>query len=98
MKNETGYVINNNGKYIEPAVYSRRLKRLLKKAELPDIRYHDLRHTFAGRALEIGMDVKTLSELLGHASVSTTLNLYGHSLSEHKRNEIERLAQIFSPS
>lgn len=98
MKNETGYVINNNGKYIEPAVYSRRLKRLLKKSELPDIRYHDLRHTFAGRALEIGMDVKTLSELLGHASVSTTLNLYGHSLPEHKQHEIERLAQIFSPS
>ena len=54
-----------------------------------------MRHTFATRALEIGIDPKTLSELLGHSSVGITLNLYGHSLDEHKKKEIERLGKIY---
>lgn len=54
------------------------LKILLKKAGLPSIRFHDLRHTFATMALEYGMDVKTLSVTIGHMSAKTTLNVYSH--------------------
>ena len=55
-----------------------RLKTLLKQAELPLIRFHDLRHTFATMALENGMDIKTLSAMIGHVSAETTLNIYSH--------------------
>ena len=98
MQKKEGFVINNNGKYVEPAVYRRRYKQLLELAEIDYITYHAIRHTFAVRALELGVDVKTLSELLGHSTVSTTLNYYGHSLPEHKRNQIELIGSLFSQS
>lgn len=50
-----------------------------------------LRHTFATRCIELGVDVKTLSEILGHANVSTTLNTYVHSSMERKREQLEKL-------
>lgn len=59
------------------SAYSR-LKTLLKQAGLPDIRFHDLRHTFAILSLQNGMDVKTLSAMLGHVSAVTTLDIYTH--------------------
>ncbi len=55
-----------------------RLKTLLRHADLPMIRFHDLRHTFATMALENGMDVKTLSATIGHVSAATTLDIYSH--------------------
>ena len=96
MNKDSKYVLNYNGRIIEPRSYTRRFKRLLKEAGIEDMGYHSTRHTFATRALEIGMDPKTLSELLGHASVGITLNLYAHSLDEHKKKEIERLGKLYS--
>ena len=55
-----------------------RLKTLLKQAGLPDIRFHDLRHTFATHALASGVDAKTLSGILGHTNASFTLDTYTH--------------------
>ena len=52
---------------------------------------HSLRHTFATRAIEAGMDVRTLSEILGHSQVSLTLQLYAHSSMETKQKEMEKL-------
>lgn len=60
--------------------------------------FHSTRHTFSVRARELGVDVQTLSEILGHSSVSTTLNFYGHSLPEHKHNQMERIGGLFSQS
>lgn len=54
------------------------MKTLLRRAGLPSIRFHDLRHTFATMALEHGMDVKTLSATIGHVSSATTLDIYSH--------------------
>lgn len=62
-----------------------RLKMLLKQAGLPDIRFHDLRHTFASNALAYGMDIKTLSTILGHVSCATTLNTYSHVTDEMRQ-------------
>lgn len=98
LQKPEGFVINNNGKYIETAVYARRYKKLLELAGIEYIKPHSMRHNFAVRALEIGVDVQTLSEILGHSSVSTTLNYYGHSLPEHKRRQMERIGQLFEQS
>lgn len=59
------------------------------------MKYHSLRNTFATRAIEIGMDYKTLSEILGHSSVEIFLDLYAHSLKEHKIKEMNKLGEIY---
>lgn len=63
---------------ISPGVVRRRLQRILEHAGCKHVRFHDLRHTFATLSLESGMDVKTLSAMLGHVSVATTLDIYTH--------------------
>ena len=97
-KNNGEFVISRKGNAVDVRSYRRRFKKLLSIAGLPDIKFHVLRHTFASRALEVGMDYKTLSEILGHASVSFTMDLYVHALDEHKRNQMNKLNQIYSPS
>ena len=67
---------------MNPGTAYRRLKTLLEEAELPSIRFHDLRHTFATLVLQNGMDVKTLSAMLGHVSAATTLDIYTHATSD----------------
>ena len=67
---------------MNPGTAYRRLKTLLEEAELPSIRFHDLRHTFATLALQNGMDVKTLSAMLGHVSAATTLDICTHATSD----------------
>lgn len=94
----SGFLINRNEKFIEPNIYARRYKRILEELDIPYRKFHTTRHTFATRALEIGMDVKTLSEILGHSSPTVTLNLYSHSLPEHKKKEMDRLGKLYNPS
>lgn len=98
IEKESGFLIQRNGKFIEPSVYSRRYKQILSELDIPYRKYHSTRHTFATRALEIGMDIKTLSEILGHSSPTVTLNLYSHSLPEHKKKEMDRLGKLYNPS
>ena len=80
----SAYVLSGTEKLIEPRTLQYRFKSLLKKANLPSINYHALRHMFATNCIELGFDVKTLSEILGHATVETTLNRYVHSSMERK--------------
>ena len=71
---------------VSPSKAYRRLKELLQEAGLPDIRFHDLRHTFATHALSCGVDAKTLSGILGHTKASFTLDTYTHVTGEMQRN------------
>lgn len=90
-KNSDTYVLTGQEKYIEPRLYRTHYNKFLEQHNLPLIRFHGLRHTFATRCIEAGADYKVVSELLGHASVNTTLNLYVHPQMEEKRRCVELL-------
>lgn len=78
-------------RYYEPLGYRYIYRRILEKCDIEYKRYHQLRHTFATRCIKVGMDVKSLSEVLGHANVSITLNIYVHSSFETKNKFINKL-------
>ncbi len=77
----------------DPAAVRKRLRTILDRAECKHIRFHDLRHTFATASLEHGMDVKTLSTIIGHVSSSTTLNIYAHVTDEMRRTAAAKIDQ-----
>ncbi len=86
------YVLSGSSKsYIEPRTMQNKFKIYLSESNIKDTNFHSLRHTFATRCIELGFDVKTLSEILGHSSVKTTLDRYVHSSMELKRNNMEKL-------
>ena len=93
-RNKSGYILSDSqeGSYASPRTFECRFKKILLQSGLDSINYHALRHTFATRCIEKGVDIKSLSEILGHADVSTTLNTYVHSSMELKRLQIEKLA------
>ena len=74
--------------------YQKSFELLLKCLKLPHKGFHSLRHTFATRALECGMDIKTLSEILGHKNPTITLKRYAHSMLEHKTEMMNRLGKL----
>ncbi len=88
------YVVSGGDTVLSIRSYQRSFELLLVKLKIPHRGFHSLRHTFATRALECGMDVKTLSEILGHKSATVTLNRYAHSLMEHKRDMMNRLGKL----
>lgn len=88
------YIIADGDKPVFVRSYQRTFELLLKKLGIAHKGFHSLRHTFATRALECGMDVKTLSELLGHKNATVTLNRYAHSLLEHKTDMMNRLGKL----
>ena len=74
---------------VRPSTAYTRMKSLLKEAGLPDLRFHDLRHTFATHALTSGVDVKTLSGILGHTRSAFTLDTYTHTTGDMQRRAAE---------
>ena len=89
------YVLTNcNGDMIDPCSIQYKFKELIKKLKLTSITFHGLRHTFATRCIELGMDIKTLSEILGHSNVSTTMSIYVHSTELQKVKQMELLSQL----
>lgn len=71
-------------------------KKALKASGVADANFHALRHTFATRCIEAGFDVKSLSEILGHASVNITMNRYVHPSMELKKKNMQRLSSLFA--
>ncbi len=91
------YFLSGTNLYIEPRLLRYKFKKIEKELEL-EYTFHMLRHTFATRCTELGFDPKTLSELLGHANVKTTMSLYVHPRNEYKVKCMERLELLSSQS
>lgn len=85
------FVLTNNSKSLEPRSYYNKYKRILNSLGMGQHNYHVLRHSFATKCIEIGFDPKTLSEILGHANVKTTLSLYVHPSMELKISAMNKL-------
>ncbi len=76
---------------LDPAAVRKRLQTVLERAECKRLRFHDLRHTFATASLEHGMDIKTLSTIIGHVSSTTTLNTYTHVTDAMRQNAADKI-------
>ena len=85
------YVLTNEVKPTEPRTYRNYYYRLMKRLDIPRLKYHGLRHSFATRCIESNCDYKTVSVLLGHANITTTLNLYVHPNMEQKKRCITKM-------
>lgn len=88
------YLVSYTAGFVSPRTYEYRYHKVLDECGVSSVNYHALRHTFATRCIEAGVDVKSLSEILGHGNVSVTLNTYVHSSMELKRTQIEKLANM----
>lgn len=85
-------LITKSGKLVEPRLLQMKFKKYLVECGLDHANFHALRHTFATRCIEAGFDAKTLSEILGHTDVKTTLNRYVHSSFTLKQQSMEKLS------
>lgn len=89
--NKDYYILTNNTKPTEPRTYRNYFNKLLKQLDIPRLKFHGPRHSFATRCIESHCDYKTVSVLFGHADISTTLNLYVHPNEEQKRTCIDKM-------
>lgn len=89
--NPSFFVLTNDAKPTEPRTYRSYYKNLMEHLKMPDLKFHGLRHSFATRCIESNCDYKTVSVLLGHSNISTTLNLYVHPNMEQKKKAIEQM-------
>lgn len=86
---------NTRGEYFHPAHLYTMFQQLLKKADLPSIRFHDLRHSAATILMAMGVHVKVIQELLGHSNIALTLNMYGHALPSKQAEASEKWDDLF---
>lgn len=94
-RQESGFILaRSNGKFTEPRLLQNKFVKCLAECGIDKANFHTLRHTFATRCIESGVDVKTLSELLGHSDVKTTLNRYVHSSFDLKQKSIDKLSLL----
>ncbi|MDE6668440.1 MAG: site-specific integrase [Muribaculaceae bacterium] len=89
--NSEFFVLTNEPNPTEPRTYRNYYKKLLKTLEIPEIKFHGLRHSFATRCIESQCDYKTVSVILGHANIATTLNLYVHPNMEQKKRCLDKM-------
>ena len=90
------FLLSASPRPLEPRTYRCYYHRYMKSAGLPCVRFHGLRHSFATRCIESGCDIKTVSVLLGHSNISTTLNLYVHPNNEQKLKCMETVSRYLS--
>lgn len=86
----------SNSHFIEPRTMQNRFKKILAACGIEDANFHAIRHTFATRCVELGFDTKSLSEILGHASVAITMNRYVHPTMTLKRENMNRFSELFT--
>lgn len=92
----TFLLTGQDSRYVEPRTMQNRFKKMLSACGISDANFHTTRHTFATRCIELGFDVKTLSEILGHADVAITMNRYVHPSMALKAEHMERLSKLFA--
>lgn len=90
----TAYLLTGTQKYMEPRALQYRLGRYTEACGLNGVHFHTLRHTFATRCVEVGFEIKTLSEILGHATTTITLERYVHTSLELKRSNMTKLSAV----
>ncbi|MFT3748578.1 MAG: site-specific integrase [Agriterribacter sp.] len=91
IMNSTFFVLTNDAKPTEPRTYRSYYKKFMQALDMPQLKFHGLRHSFATRCIESKCDYKTVSVILGHSNISTTLNLYVHPNLEQKKKCIEQM-------
>lgn len=89
--NKDFFVLTNEAKPTEPRTYRSYFKQFIKALGIPELKFHGLRHSFATRCIESECDYKTVSVLLGHSNITTTLNLYVHPNLEQKKKCIDKM-------
>ncbi|MDR2004129.1 MAG: site-specific integrase [Prevotella sp.] len=89
--NQEYFVLTNDKKPTEPRTYRNYYLDVMAQLELPPLKFHGLRHSFATRCINANIDIKTVSVLLGHSNITTTLNVYTHPDLEQKKSAISKL-------
>ena len=87
------YVVSNGADPLEPRYYRDYFRKILLQLGIPPIRFHALRHSFATRCIESKCDYKTVSVILGHSSLATTMDLYVHPMYREKKIAIEKMSR-----
>lgn len=95
-ENDEFYVISNKKNFIEPRTYRKFYVKFMNQAGVEPIKFHALRHTFASINIENGVDVKTISDILGHSDISITLKTYTHTSEKAKQKAIEKFNSMFN--
>ncbi len=90
------FVISTSDDFVSTRTFEDRFQRVLKKANIQKYNYHSLRHTFATNCVICGVDIKSLSEILGHSNVSITLNTYVHSSMDLKKKQLKKLETMIA--
>ena len=88
------YILTGNRKFMEPRALQYRFKKIAENCGLNDVHFHTLRHSFAARCVEVGFEIKSLSEILGHSNTTITLDRYVHSSMKLKRENMEKLSAL----
>ena len=93
----SGFILTGKeNQFVEPRTYENYFKKVLIECQIEKTTFHTLRHTFATKCIEVGVDMKCISEILGHSNISITMNRYVHPSMEVKRNQLKKLSNIFS--
>ena len=93
--NKLAFVLTGDSeKFCEPRKLQYRFSKIVNELDLCDVHFHCLRHTFATRCVEVGFEIKSLSEILGHSTPKITLERYVHSSIEFKRDNMQKLCSV----
>ncbi|MGN1258831.1 MAG: tyrosine-type recombinase/integrase [Christensenellales bacterium] len=96
-KSNCEFIVSQKDKPIVPRTYQHLFKSLQNKAKITNPKgFHSLRHTFATRAIECGMDIKSLADILGHKNPTVTLNRYAHSMMDYKKSMMNKIGKLYN--
>ncbi len=93
-KGKEAYILTGKAKYTEPRTFRRKYQLFMQKIDIEPLKFHSLRHTFASINIENGSDIKTISEILGHSDIDTTLKIYTHTSEKAKEKAINKFEKL----